>query len=64
MAKAAMQETTAWETFRSRLQSEVTARGPEHMERLGWDAARIEEEQRRGLRRLLAHASARIRLST
>jgi hypothetical protein len=50
-------ETTSWEEFRATVQAEVLARVPQHIQRLGWSAGRIEAAQRNGLRRLLAHAT-------
>ena len=49
---------TDWGLFRADFQAELLARIPEHLERLSWNAGRIEAAQRDGLRRLLAHAVA------
>ncbi len=49
---------TGWGRFRADLQAELLARIPEHLERLSWSAERIEDAQRDGLHRLLAHAVA------
>jgi phenylacetate-CoA ligase len=50
-------DTDSWERFRSAAQAEVLAGVPQHIQRLGWSAGRIEAAQRDGLRRLLAHAA-------
>ena len=50
-------DTDSWERFRTAAQAEVLADVPQHVQRLGWSAGRIEAAQRDGLRRLLAHAA-------
>lgn len=42
--------------LRARVQAEMMRRLPDHIDRLGWDAARIAARQRDGLRALLRHA--------
>lgn len=44
--------------LRSRVQAEMVRRTPDHVDRLGWDAARIAARQRDGLRALLRHVLA------
>lgn len=44
--------------LRARVQEEMVRRTPDHVARLGWDAARIAERQRDGLRALLRHVLA------
>ncbi|HET6687122.1 MAG TPA: hypothetical protein VFH02_11415 [Jiangellaceae bacterium] len=51
-------DTIGWEQFRTAIQAEMLARVPEHLQRLGWSAGRLEAAQRDDLRRLLAHAAA------
>jgi phenylacetate-coenzyme A ligase PaaK-like adenylate-forming protein len=48
--------TPSFARLREETQALLRASLPEHMERLGWDAARIAEHQRAGLRRLVARA--------
>jgi phenylacetate-coenzyme A ligase PaaK-like adenylate-forming protein len=45
--------------FREALQTELLARMPDHVARLGWSRGRIESHQRAGLRALLSDAVAR-----
>jgi phenylacetate-CoA ligase len=47
---------TDLETLRARVSAQMTARLPEHIDRLGWDADRLAEHQTERLRALLAHA--------
>jgi phenylacetate-coenzyme A ligase PaaK-like adenylate-forming protein len=49
----------SWESYRDSVTATVVARSDEHIERLAWSADRIAEEQRDGLRALLASAMAR-----
>jgi len=46
------------EALRQRFQAGMQTRLPEHLGRMTWSAERIAEQQRAGLRRLLAHAMA------
>jgi phenylacetate-CoA ligase len=50
-------DTSSWERFRTSTQADMLADVPQHVQRLGWSAGRIEAAQRDGLRRLLAHAA-------
>jgi phenylacetate-coenzyme A ligase PaaK-like adenylate-forming protein len=50
-------DTSSWERFRTATQADVLTDVPQHVQRLGWSAGRIEAAQREGLRRLLAHAA-------
>jgi phenylacetate-coenzyme A ligase PaaK-like adenylate-forming protein len=56
-ATTTTRDTGSWERFRTTTQADVLADVSEHVQRLGWSAARIEAAQRDGLRRLLAHAA-------
>lgn len=51
-------EFSGFATLRVRVQAEMERRTPDHVARLGWDAARIGERQRAGLRALLRHVLA------
>ncbi len=48
----------ASERLRERASTELAARLPDHLSRLGWDQARLAAHQRDRLRDLLAHAAA------
>jgi phenylacetate-coenzyme A ligase PaaK-like adenylate-forming protein len=48
--------TVTFDEFRDEVRHRLFASMPERVERLTWSAARIEEHQRAGLRRLVAHA--------
>jgi phenylacetate-coenzyme A ligase PaaK-like adenylate-forming protein len=48
--------TITFARFRDETRAELLASIPDQVERLGWSAARIEDHQRTGLRRLVAHA--------
>ena len=48
--------TTPIETLRARFGAQLTARVPEHLERLRWSAPRLADHQRDGVRALLRHA--------
>jgi hypothetical protein len=49
-------EFSGFDALRAHVQGEMVRRMPDHVARLGWDAARIAARQRDGLRSLLHHA--------
>jgi phenylacetate-coenzyme A ligase PaaK-like adenylate-forming protein len=51
----------ASDRLRTRANAELAARLPDHLQRLGWDRARLDAHQRDGLRRLLVHAAENAR---
>jgi phenylacetate-CoA ligase len=55
---ATMEQATAFAKLRDRVQHGILDASDEHLERLGWDATRIEQHQRDELRALLACAIA------
>ena len=55
----AMTLTTPLQTLQARFGAALTARLPDHLDRLGWDAEQLAAHQRDRLRILLAHAVAR-----
>jgi hypothetical protein len=50
-ATTTTRDTGSWERFRTTTQADVLADVSEHVQRLGWSAARIEAAQRDGSHR-------------